>query len=51
MIFTRTRMVFAVGMLAVALSTPALAASDDEGWWSRWGMGRGMMDGWGWGGR
>lgn len=26
-----------------------MAASDDDGWWSRWCMGRGVMDGWGWG--
>ena len=50
MIFTRTRMMVAAGMLAVALSAPAMADSDDGGWWSGWGMGRGMMDGWGWGG-
>lgn len=50
MIFTRTRMMVAAGMVAVALSAPAMADSDDDGWWSGWGMGRGMMDGWGWGG-
>ena len=46
----RTRMMVAAGLLAVALSTPTMAANDDDGWWSHWGMGRGMMDGWGWGG-
>lgn len=50
MIFTRTRMMIAAGMLAVALSAPAMAEGDNDSWWSRWGMGRGMMDGWGWGG-
>jgi hypothetical protein len=50
MIFTRTRMMVAAGMLVVALSAPAMAESDDNGWWPHWGMGRGMMDGWGWGG-
>ena len=50
MIFTRTKMMVAAGMLAMALSGSAMAESDDDGWWSRWGMGRGMMDGWGWGG-
>ena len=50
MIFTRARMIIAAGMLAVAMSAPTMAANDDDGWWSRWGMGRGMMDGWGWGG-
>jgi hypothetical protein len=38
------------GLLVVALSAPAMADSNDDGWWSGWGMGRGMMDGWGWGG-
>ena len=32
MIFTRTRLMVAAGMLAVALSAPALAANDDNGW-------------------
>ena len=50
MILTRTRMMVAAGMLVVALSAPAMAESDDNGWWPHWGMGRGMMDGWGWGG-
>ncbi len=47
MILSRTRMMFAVGLLAVGLSTPTAIASDDGRWWSGWGMGRGMMDGWG----
>ncbi len=40
----------AAGLLVVAISVPAIADSDDDGWWPRWGMARGMMDGWGWGG-
>lgn len=50
MIFRQTRMMVAAGMLAVALFAPAMADNDDNGWWQHWGMGRGMMDGWGWGG-
>ncbi len=50
MIFTRTRMMVVAGVLAAGLSAPAMADSDDNGWWPRWDMGRGMMDGWGWGG-
>lgn len=46
----RTRLLIAAGLLVVALSAPAMADSDGDGWWPRWGMGRGMMDGWGWGG-
>lgn len=45
-----TRLIAAAGLLVVALSVPAIADSDDDSWWPRWGMGRGMMDGWGWGG-
>jgi hypothetical protein len=50
MTVSRTSMMIAAGLLAVGLSAPSLAASDDGSWWSRWGMGHGMMDGWGWGG-
>lgn len=46
----RTRLMVAAGLLVAALSAPVMADSDDDGWWSRWGMGRGMMDGWDWGG-
>lgn len=50
MTLSRTGLLAAAGMLAVVLSAPVMASNDDDGWWSRWGMGRGMMDGWGWGG-
>ncbi|WP_395688703.1 Spy/CpxP family protein refolding chaperone [Aestuariivirga sp.] len=44
------KLMAAAGLLVVAISVPAMADSDDDGWWPRWGTGRGMMDGWGWGG-
>ena len=47
---TSKKMMVAAGMLAMALSAPAMAEGDDDGWWPRWGMGHGMTDGWGWGG-
>ncbi len=50
MIVSRTSMMIAAGLLVLGLSAPTLAESDDDGWWSRRGMGHGMMDGWGWGG-
>lgn len=40
----------AVGLLAVAFGSPAMADSDNGGWWPHWGMGGGMMGGDGWGG-
>jgi hypothetical protein len=50
MTLSRTNVMIAAGLLAMGLSAPSLAASDDGGWWPRWGTGHGMMDGWGWGG-
>jgi len=46
----RATLLAAAGLLAVALTGPVLADSDDGGWWPHWGMGRGMMGDYGWGG-
>lgn len=40
----------AAALMVLAASAPALAGGGEEGWWPGWGMGRGMMDGNGWGG-
>ena len=48
---TRRTFIAAAGLLPLILAGRAVADSDDDkGWWPRWGMGRGMMGGDGWGG-
>lgn len=47
---TRRSLLASAALLPVLLAGRALADSDDGGWWPRWGMGRGMMGGDGWGG-
>jgi hypothetical protein len=37
----------AVSLIVVAAAGPSLAEDDESGWWPRWGMGQGMMEGWG----
>ena len=50
MLKSRRSILAAAGLLSLAFGGTALADGNDGGWWPRWGMGRGMMDGYGWGG-
>ena len=44
---SRRRLIVASGILATILSGSALADDNGGSWWPHWGMGRGMMGGWG----
>jgi len=44
---SRRKLLIATGVLAMVLGGSALADDNDGGWWPHWGMGRGMMGGWG----
>ena len=44
---SRTRLLLVSGILATFLGGSALADDNGSGWWPHWGMGRGMMGGWG----
>ena len=44
---SRRRLLITAGILATVLGGSALADDNDGGWWPHWGMGRGMMGGWG----
>jgi hypothetical protein len=47
---TRKALLASICLLGLALGGTAWADNDDGGWWSGWGMGRGMMGEHGWGG-
>lgn len=44
---SRRRLLVASGILAMAISGSAMADDNGGSWWPHWGMGRGMMGGWG----
>ena len=47
---TRRTFLASAVLLPLILAGSAIADSDEGNWWPQWGMGRGMMDGRGWGG-
>jgi hypothetical protein len=47
MIGRKLGMAAAAGLILASVVLPALADDDAGGWWPQWGMGRGMMGGWG----